>query len=173
MGAGMTDEADPCFGIGEVAEQAGVSTRTLRYYQELGLLDPTRSRPGGRRRYSARDVARLGRILELRDVMGFDLDRINAILYAEDHLAALREEVLSGVSLERHKDVIIEAITINNGMRAQVADKLEAMNSFLTELETNATKYREIARDLNIELAGGESVGLGLWPPVETVGSKE
>jgi DNA-binding transcriptional MerR regulator len=156
MGAGMTDEVEPRFGIGEVAQRAGVSTRTLRYYQELGLLDPTRSNPGGRRRYCARDVVRLSRILELRDVMGFDLDRINAILHAEDRLAALREEVIAGVSLERRKDVIIEAITINNGMRKQVGEKLEAMNSFLTELEAKATMYRQIARDLNIEPAGGK-----------------
>jgi DNA-binding transcriptional MerR regulator len=157
MGTGMTpDEGEPRFRIGEIAQQAGVSTRTLRYYQELGLLDPTRSSPGGRRRYSARDVARLRRILELRDVMGLDLDRINTILHAEDRLAELREEVLAGVSRERHKDVIVEAITINNGMRTQVSGKLDVLQSFLTELEAKAARCHQIARDLNIEVPGGE-----------------
>lgn len=148
----VTGENEARFRIGEVAEQAGVSTRTLRYYQELGLLDPAGSSPGGSRRYSASDVARLARILELRDVMGFDLDRINAILHAEDRLAELREEVLAGVSRQRHRDVVVEAITINNGMRAQVADKLEVLQSFLAELEAKAARYRRIAADLHVDV---------------------
>jgi DNA-binding transcriptional MerR regulator len=149
-------ENDAFLRIGEVATQAGVSTRTLRYYQELGLLDPAGASPGGSRRYSKRDVARLNRILELRDVMGFDLDRINAILHAEDRLAELREEVLAGVSRERHRDVVVEAITINNGMRAQVTDKLAVLQSFLGELEDKATRYRRIAADLHVKVPDRE-----------------
>jgi DNA-binding transcriptional MerR regulator len=166
MGAGMTrrpnaatgrgsevaTDAEPRFRIGEVATRAGVSTRTLRYYQELGLLDPAGLSPGGSRRYSAADVNRLRRILELRDVMGFDLDRISSILHAEDRLTELREEVLGGVSRERHKDVIVEAITINNGMRAQVTEKLAELQAFLAELEAKATRYRTIARDLHVDV---------------------
>jgi len=146
------DPGDASFRIGEVAEQAGVSTRTLRYYQELGLLDPAGHSSGGSRRYSPRDVARLRRILELRDVMGLDLDRINTILHAEDRLAELRDEVRAGVSLDRHKDVVIEAITLNNAMRAQVREKLEALQSFLAELETKAARYRQIAGDLHVDV---------------------
>jgi DNA-binding transcriptional MerR regulator len=159
MSAADGPEEEARFPIGEVAAAAGVSTRTLRYYQELGLLDPAGASPGGSRRYSAGDVARLHRILELRDVMGFDLDRINAILHAEDRLAELRQEVLAGVSRERHKDVVVEAITINNGMRAQVAEKLAVLQSFLAELEAKATRYRQIAADLHVELPSGERPG--------------
>ena len=150
MGAGMTSEIEPGdarFRIGEVAKQAGVSPRTLRYYQELGMLDPAGRSPGGSRRYSARDVARLTRILELRDVMGFDLERINAILHAEDRLAELRQEVRAGVSDERYRDAVAEAITINNGMREQVQTKLAVLQTFLAELEEKAARYRQIARD--------------------------
>jgi DNA-binding transcriptional MerR regulator len=160
MGPGMTSETEPGdarFRIGEVAKQAGVSPRTLRYYQELGMLDPAGRSPGGSRRYSARDVARLTRILELRDVMGFDLERINAILHAEDRLAELRQEVRAGVSHERYRDAVAEAITINNGMREQVQTKLAVLQTFLAELEEKAARYRQIARDLStraVEPAG-------------------
>jgi DNA-binding transcriptional MerR regulator len=150
----VSDAGEARFRIGEVAEQAGVSTRTLRYYQELGLLDPAGLSSGGSRRYSPRDVARLRRILELRDVMGLDLDRINTILHAEDRLAELRDEVRAGVSLDRHKDVVIEAITLNNAMRAQVHEKLEVLQSFLAELETKAARYRQIASDLHVDVPG-------------------
>jgi DNA-binding transcriptional MerR regulator len=147
--------------IGEVAEQAGVSTRTLRYYQELGLLDPAGLSAGGSRRYSAADVARLRRILELRDVMGFELERISTILHAEDRLAELREEVLAGVSLERHKDVVVEAITLNRAMQAQVHAKLDVLQSFLAELESKAARYRSIADELHVEVPDERSPGAG------------
>jgi DNA-binding transcriptional MerR regulator len=152
MGAGMKPDSEPGearFRIGEVAKQAGVSPRTLRYYQELGLLDPAGLSPGGSRRYSSHDVNRLRRILELRDVMGFDLERINAILHAEDRLAELRQEVHAGVSTERYKDAVAEAITINNGMREQVQAKLAVLQTFLAELEDKAARYRQVARDLD------------------------
>ena len=152
MGAGMTADTGPGdarFRIGEVAKQAGVSPRTLRYYQELGLLDPAGLSSGGSRRYSPRDVARLRRILELRDVMALDLDRINTILHAEDRLAELRQEVRAGVSGERYRDAVAEAITINNGMREQVQTKLAVLQTFLAELEEKATRYRQIARNLS------------------------
>ena len=148
----MTDAAEPRFRIGEVAAQAGVSTRTLRYYQELGLLDPAGLSPGGTRRYSTSDVARLRRILELRDVMALDLERISAILEAEDRLAELREEVRAGVSAARRREIVIEAITLNNAMRRQVHEKLEALQSFLAELETKAARYRAIASELDVDV---------------------
>ena len=47
MGAGMTIEGGPLYRIGEVATRAAVTTRTVRYYQEFGLLVPSGRSPGG------------------------------------------------------------------------------------------------------------------------------
>ncbi|GEP38113.1 hypothetical protein NPS01_17760 [Nocardioides psychrotolerans] len=59
---GMTSPApDKCWGIGDVARRTGVTERTLRYYEELGLLAPVRG-AGGRRRYDGRTLDRLYRI---------------------------------------------------------------------------------------------------------------
>ena len=89
------------FRIGEAARRAGVTTRTLRYYQEVGLLQPSGATPGGNRLYTEHDVERLRRILELRDVMGFDLERIGLFLGSEDRLAEMRAEVRRGASNKR------------------------------------------------------------------------
>jgi DNA-binding transcriptional MerR regulator len=64
--------------IGEVAEQVGVRTSALRYYDELGLLPPA-ERVSGRRRYRPEAVARVGVILLLTDV-GFTLAEVQSIL---------------------------------------------------------------------------------------------
>ncbi|HEX3541508.1 MAG TPA: MerR family transcriptional regulator, partial [Acidimicrobiales bacterium] len=105
--------------IGEVARELGVTTRTLRYYQELGLLNPGQS-PGANRRYSEADVSRLRRILELRNVMGFDLEHIRVILDSEDRLAELRAEALRGASDNRRREILSEAFALNVRMREQV-----------------------------------------------------
>lgn len=82
----------PHLRIGEAAGLAGVSTRTLRYYQELGLLTPSGKTAGGARRYSEADVARIQRIRHLQDLVGLDLNEIRTVLTAEDRLAAIRRE---------------------------------------------------------------------------------
>jgi DNA-binding transcriptional MerR regulator len=140
------------FTIGQVAAEAGVSTRTLRYYQELGLLDPAGASPGGNRRYSDQDINRLRRILELRNVMGFDLDRIASILAAEDRLEELRAEYRRGLSRKRHKQVLAEAMAINQGLRQAVREKIDLLGRFLADLEGTRDRYLGVASDLGMEL---------------------
>jgi len=87
--------------IGEVAAATGVTVRTLRHYDELGLLVPSERTGAGYRLYSDADVQRLYRILALRR-MGFGLDDVAATLAADGddprpvlhrHLARLDEQV--------------------------------------------------------------------------------
>jgi DNA-binding transcriptional MerR regulator len=137
--------------IGEVAAQAGVTTRTLRYYQELGLLDPGHS-PGGSRRYTDADAARLRRIIELRNVMGFDLERIREILDSEDRLADLRAEVKRGTSDDRRREILAEAIAINARMREQILAKRGVLDGFLAELEAKAAHYATVATELGFDV---------------------
>jgi DNA-binding transcriptional MerR regulator len=146
----MTDSEPALYRIGEVAERAGVTPRTLRYYQEVGLLDPSGKSPGGTRRYSEGDVARLLRIIELRNVMGFDLERIREILQAEDRLAELREEARGGISQKRRREIVAEAIELNDRMQSQVREKVAVLEGFLRELEETAARYREFAAELSV-----------------------
>jgi DNA-binding transcriptional MerR regulator len=81
--------------IGGVAERLGVSTRTIKYYEELGLVFPENRSPGGFRLYNASDVERLQRILRLKG-MGFSLAAIREFLSVRDAAQeATREAVLA------------------------------------------------------------------------------
>jgi DNA-binding transcriptional MerR regulator len=142
--------ADRPLRIGEVAAAAGVSTRTLRYYQELGLLQPSGHTPGLARRYGAADVERLNRILELRDLLGFNLDEIAEILRGEDRLAGLRAEWLSGkgLSARRREEILAEAASLNRHQQEQVRAKLDRLKDFLSELESKAGRYQELGAEL-------------------------
>jgi DNA-binding transcriptional MerR regulator len=141
----MTEEQHPQYRIGEVAARTGVSTRTLRYYQELGLIDPAGASPGGSRRYSDADIARIERILELRNVMGFELERIAAIVRAENRLDQLAVEFRRGVSRKRHAEIISEATAINNELRTHVAAKMGNLQTFADDLDRRDARLRELS----------------------------
>lgn len=85
--------------IQEVARLAGTTSRTLRHYDDIGLLSPSRIAPNGYRHYDERALVRLQRILLLRE-LGLGLPQIAEVLERErseasalqTHLALLREE---------------------------------------------------------------------------------
>ena len=78
------------FTIEQVAAQTGLTKRTLRYYEELGLLPPTDRTEGNYRRYSEADIQRLEHIKKLRDLLGFSLADIREILNAEDERGQIK-----------------------------------------------------------------------------------
>jgi DNA-binding transcriptional MerR regulator len=88
--AAQADVPPPALRIGEAALATGVSERTLRYYEELGLLAPAGHSPGGTRRYGEIQLARVRRIRELQELLGLNLDEIKSILSGEDRFDALR-----------------------------------------------------------------------------------
>jgi DNA-binding transcriptional MerR regulator len=154
MGAGMTTEPEPAplSAIGEIARRVGVTTRTLRYYQEMNLLHPSGVTRRGNRLYSEADVERLQRILELRDVMGFDLERIRLILGTEDRLAELRAEAQRGISTARRREMVGEAMELNARLQYEVEQKLGILQGFLAEIHAKASRYRDIAAEIGMEV---------------------
>jgi DNA-binding transcriptional MerR regulator len=139
----MTGET---YRIGQVAERVGVTTRTIRYYEELGLVSPSGHSPGGARRYSEEDVAGVRRIRELQELMGFDLQTIRRIVLAERRLQELREQYRAGVDEARRQEILREAIAINDELRSEVRDKLDRIQAFLEELNAKAVRYRRFLR---------------------------
>jgi DNA-binding transcriptional MerR regulator len=87
--------------IGELAKQTGITVRTLHHWDEIGLVSPTERTPKGYRLYTADDIARLQRVVSLRQ-LGFSLDEIRSLLDRPDgalphvlrmHAQRLREEI--------------------------------------------------------------------------------
>jgi MerR family transcriptional regulator, heat shock protein HspR len=85
------DERSPVFAIAAAAELAGMHPQTLRQYDRLGLVIPTRT-AGGSRRYSMRDVVQLREIARL-SAEGLNLEGIRRILELEDQVSALSSRV--------------------------------------------------------------------------------
>src|SRR3954452_21168124 len=78
--------------IGAVAREVGLTPRTIRYYEELGLLRPAVRVKGSDRLFDASDVQRLAEIKRLREVIGFSLGEIAELLESDETRARIRSQ---------------------------------------------------------------------------------
>jgi DNA-binding transcriptional MerR regulator len=115
--------------IGEVAEMTGTTPRTIRYYEEIGLLPEAEDRVQGKRRhYTPADVERLGELIRLRDLLGLSLDDLKRLVEAETARAGLRERW-------QHTDDPGEQRQILEQSLVHIADQLKLVRARKAELE--------------------------------------
>ena len=81
----MVDDFEPCYVISIAARMLGIHAQTLRYYERVGLIDPSRSQ-GNRRLYSARDIERLRQMKSLMDDLGVNLAGVEVILRMRERM---------------------------------------------------------------------------------------
>jgi MerR family transcriptional regulator, repressor of the yfmOP operon len=144
-----TAEDGRLLGIGAAAARAGVSERALRYYQELGLIVPTGTTPGGLRRYSEENLARVARIRELQTVLGLNLDEIAIVLRNEDRLAEIRQAYKDQrTSDDERLRLTRECLVLLEGLRITVEGKRAALESFLADLEARIGRAQDVLADL-------------------------
>jgi MerR family transcriptional regulator, repressor of the yfmOP operon len=140
--------------ISDAAARAGVSPRTMRYYEELGLLSPTLFTQGGERRYTTGDLEQLGRILELREVLGMNLEEIKEFLSFENRLEELRStyRAVKGSTSERARSkqeaTLREAIALNESLAEQLRAKVARMEEFRAKLAGDAKRWRDVLAEL-------------------------
>ena len=115
--------------IGELAEQAGVTPRTIRYYEGLGLLGPSEREGQGFRYYTETELTRLKKIDVLKQ-LGLTLEEIGEIipLYCEDP---------TGLLGKRRVLEILEA------QLAETDEKIEVLQRFRSEIQANIDKIRQ------------------------------
>jgi DNA-binding transcriptional MerR regulator len=138
-------ELERLLGISKAAEECGVSERALRYYQQIGLLTPTGSTPGGLRRYSDADLARVRRIRELQSLLGFNLDEIRAVLVSDDRLAAIRAEYRATTEgSARRTQLLRQALKVREELAATVDAKIAALELFRADLDASMDRVRAL-----------------------------
>ncbi len=98
--------------IGDVAKLVGTTPRTIRYYEEIGLLAGAPERPaGGHRLYTPAEVDRLREVIRLKELLGVSLDELKDLLTAEEARAAVRAELQrEDVQPERRRELLEEAL---------------------------------------------------------------
>ena len=84
--------------IGELAERTGVTPRTIRYYEEIGLLAGGDRSKGMHRVYADADVERVSELTRLRDLLNLSLEELKQLLEAEEARAAIRKRFAASQS---------------------------------------------------------------------------
>ena len=115
--------------IGDLAARAGVSTRTIRYYEELGMITPQERSNGGFRRYGEDQLRRLEIIQSLK-ALGFELERIR-------ELFCLRENVDTGADLAHAMIRLLE----------HQQQEIDARISHYRDMRERATRGIEVLKD--------------------------
>ncbi len=137
--------------VHKLARLAGVSSRTIRYYDEIGILKPARINSSGYRIYGPDEVDRLQQILFYRE-LGVDLESIKKIISAPDfdELNALKEHREKLLDKREQLDLLIVNVnkTISSKERSAIMSDKEKFKGFKRKLiEENEKKYGKEARE--------------------------
>ena len=115
--------------IGEVAELTGTTPRTIRYYEEIGLLGGASDRVQGKHRaYTQGDVDRINEIVRLRDLLGLSLEQLSKLVEAESARADLRREYHQTEDPDARRRILEQAL-------GHVSTQLELVRGRRRELE--------------------------------------
>jgi DNA-binding transcriptional MerR regulator len=130
--------------IGEVAELTGTTPRTIRYYEELGLLAPATDRePGAHRVYDQADVERLQELLRLRRVLGLSLEELSELSAEESARAARQREWHDGVEDPvRRREILEDAIRYVELQLGLVRRRREELDELERELLAKRRRVR-------------------------------
>ena len=130
--------------IGEAAERASLTQRTLRYYEEKGLLNPPTRLDGGFRLYSSEDMERVERIRQLKELLGFSLAEIKEMLEAEDVRLQIRAGWRKDADAEEKREKARIAREVTAQQLSLIDQKMEKMASLRSEIAERVRKYDEI-----------------------------
>jgi MerR family transcriptional regulator, repressor of the yfmOP operon len=139
--------------IGEVAQITGTTPRTIRYYEEIGLLPPAEGRPpGSHRLYEEGDVERLREVLRLKELLGVSLEELRELVEAESARAELRREWRGGAGgPERRREILSQAVEHIDRQLELIRGRRDEIARLEEELVARKRRVRARLRELDRE----------------------
>ena len=142
----VTSEVRP-LRIGEVASEVGTTPRTIRYYEEIGLLPGPEDRAQGKHRsYGEADVERVRELIRLRDLLGLSLEELSKLLEAETARAEIRRKYRQTEDPETQRRLLTESL-------GHIGTQLELVRGRKRELDQLELALVEKRRSVNGKLA--------------------
>ncbi|MFE4713183.1 MULTISPECIES: MerR family transcriptional regulator [unclassified Paenibacillus] len=134
--------------IEQVAQETGLTKRTIRYYEEMGLLASPQRSEKGTRLYTEEDIESLRRIMDAKEVLGISLVDLQQFVAFHDLLESYRSHYKGRAEVPGRKEKLIE-LEQKLGEQLEALDrKLEKMTSFRAELEDMRQRSRDVLEQL-------------------------
>jgi MerR family transcriptional regulator, repressor of the yfmOP operon len=136
--------------IGDLAKLTETTPRTIRYYEEIGLLPSEEERePGAHRTFGEEDLERLRELLRLREVLGVSLEELRDLVAAESARASLRREWHAGIEDPvRQREVLDEALGHIDSQLALLRSRRDEIEKLTRELEARRRRVRDRQRSV-------------------------
>jgi len=144
----VPDSQEAYLQIGEVAERTGVTQRTLRFYEEKGLLRPPTRMDGGFRLYSEDDVTRVEHIRQLQNLLGVTLAEIKEMVDAEEVLQELKAQYRPEADVSEKRRQLRKAIDVVTRQHGIVSQKAEQMSEMKGQLEERLRTFERWMTEL-------------------------
>ncbi len=146
--------------IGDVARLVGTTPRTIRYYEEIGLLAEAPARPSGRHRlYTDAEVERLREVMRLKDLLGVSLEELKTLLTAEEARAEVRAQLRrEDVDPVRRRELLSEAL-------GHIDRQLELVRHRAAELGKLEEELSETRKRVRRKIRGLDAASEGTFPP--------
>src|SRR5438874_5464876 len=143
---------EPTFQIGEVADRTGVTQRTLRFYEERGLLKPPCRLEGGFRLYSEEDVHRVEQIKRLQNLLGLTLAEIKDMVEGEEIRSEMRATYRPDLQPEERLRRVTHLRTVTERQRAIIDHKIEALREMQRDFEEKINRYDAVEKEMREQL---------------------
>ena len=138
--------------IDEVARRTNLTKRTLRYYEELGLLEPAQRSEGNYRLYSESDIRTLDHIKAMRDLLGLELKEIREMVAAELERERIREQWRSDSNPESRLRALDEVEQVSRRELELLEEKLAGLREMRSVLLERMEKYQRLRREIRAQL---------------------
>lgn len=138
--------------IEQVAARTGLTKRTLRYYEEIGLLPPPTRTEGGYRLYSETDVQHLQRIKRLKGLLGFSLAEIREMAEAEEQREHVREVWRQETDPRARLEWLDRSEELTRRQLRLVEEKLTGLQEMQTNLQARLDRLEALRHDLREQL---------------------
>jgi DNA-binding transcriptional MerR regulator len=147
------------FRIGDLAKLTDTTPRTIRYYEEIGLLASEDARePGAHRTYGQQDLERLQELLRLRELLGVSLEELRELAAAESARASLRREWQAGIEDPvRQRQVLEQSLGHIDNQLSLLRHRRDEIEKLSGELETRRRRVRDRLRALERKGAGAKA----------------
>jgi DNA-binding transcriptional MerR regulator len=123
--------------VGDVAAQTGTTPRTIRYYEEIGLLTPDGDRPKGvHRLYGAEDVERIREVMRLRDLLGLSLEQLSTLVEVESVRRHLKHEWAGATGVADRRRILTAALQCADTQLELVQRRKEQLAQLEDEVRT-------------------------------------